>query len=139
MEDSLYRISVKGLIGDGQGRYLVIRTTEAGWELPGGGMDHGEEPHSALARELREELGVDVTIKAENPVYVSSDLTKHGKRAGMWRLWLVYNAEVDVDQIIIGDSVDALDWIFIDIRTLTQEDIDPTEYKLFYELQNAKL
>jgi ADP-ribose pyrophosphatase YjhB (NUDIX family) len=139
MEDSLYRISVKALIKDEQGRYLLIRTTDEGWELPGGGMDHGETPQEALSRELSEELGVNVIITDQSPVYVSSDLTRHGKRAGMWRLWLVYGAEVEIDQIVIGDNVDALDWAFIDIGSLSEANIDPTEYKLFRELQDIKL
>jgi 8-oxo-dGTP diphosphatase len=33
-----------------------------GWEFPGGKVEAGEDDHSALVRECREELGVGITV-----------------------------------------------------------------------------
>ncbi|MDR0183531.1 Nudix family hydrolase [Lysobacter arvi] len=60
---------VAGVIRDARGRVLLARRTEgrdlAGlWEFPGGKHEPGESAEAALARELREELGIDVDIGA---------------------------------------------------------------------------
>jgi 8-oxo-dGTP pyrophosphatase MutT (NUDIX family) len=50
------------LLGDGHGRVLLVKPTyRDGWLLPGGTVDAGEAPWAAAARELREELGLDLS------------------------------------------------------------------------------
>jgi 8-oxo-dGTP diphosphatase len=56
---------VVGLIGDGEGRWLVNCRPEGkplagSWEFPGGKYQGGETPLAALRRELDEELGIEV-------------------------------------------------------------------------------
>lgn len=58
---------VAGVIRDARGRILLARRTEgrelAGlWEFPGGKLEPGETPEQALARELREELGIEASV-----------------------------------------------------------------------------
>ena len=39
------------------------------WTLPGGGIDHGEDPRAAVIREIHEETGLDATVGETAHVY----------------------------------------------------------------------
>jgi 8-oxo-dGTP diphosphatase len=60
---------VAGLI-EADGKILVCQRRRGGafelmWEFPGGKLQSGETPATGLARELREELGVEAAVGAE--------------------------------------------------------------------------
>jgi 8-oxo-dGTP diphosphatase len=60
-------VAVYGLCEDGAGQVLLVRaarylTVAGNWFLPGGGINHGEHPVTALQREFREETGLLVEV-----------------------------------------------------------------------------
>jgi 8-oxo-dGTP pyrophosphatase MutT (NUDIX family) len=66
------RSSVIVVIFDHAGRVLLVRHSygRSRWTVPGGGIDKGEDPAGAAAREVREELGCDLAgLSALGPVY----------------------------------------------------------------------
>ncbi|MDO4712600.1 MAG: NUDIX hydrolase [Candidatus Saccharibacteria bacterium] len=65
-----YRVTVKGLVRDCQGRLLFVRERGGAWDLPGGGLEHGEEIFNALRREFREELRAEIDITAAPPIII---------------------------------------------------------------------
>ncbi|GAA4240887.1 NUDIX domain-containing protein [Actinomadura meridiana] len=57
---------VGGIVRDGSGRLLLVRRGrppgEGLWSIPGGRVEPGEHDRAAVARELREETGLDVSV-----------------------------------------------------------------------------
>ena len=75
--DPLIVLVVAVALIDVDGRLLIAQRPEgkkmAGlWEFPGGKVDPGEAPETALIRELNEELGIDVTESCLAPFTFAS-------------------------------------------------------------------
>lgn len=104
------------------GRYLVARRTRpadvAGlWEFPGGKVEPGETEERALAREIREELGVEITIGERIPGEwpLHGDLVLH-----LYAAALVDGEPMPLEQhdeirwVTIAEF-DSVDWLLSDI------------------------
>ncbi|HEX8226400.1 MAG TPA: NUDIX hydrolase [Candidatus Saccharimonadales bacterium] len=68
-EPCYYRVSIKGLVVDETGRFMLVKEDHGKWELPGGGLDHGEDPIIGLKREIQEEMGLEVIHISPSPKY----------------------------------------------------------------------
>lgn len=68
MSEKLFRLAVRAVIRDEQGRCLLLRRSPANkgfvgqWEWPGGKTDPGEAFDEALRREAREETGLEIEL-----------------------------------------------------------------------------
>jgi 8-oxo-dGTP diphosphatase len=58
-----FTVTVAAVISDDAGRILLLRhrfRPGAGWGMPGGFIEQGEQPDEALRRELREEVELEI-------------------------------------------------------------------------------
>jgi len=64
------RVAVDFIIRFSEGLVLVKRKYEvSGWDIPGGFVEYGETAEQAVAREAKEETGLDVEIESLLGVY----------------------------------------------------------------------
>ncbi len=58
-----FTVTAGAIVSDNSGRVLLLKhrfRPGAGWGMPGGFIERGEQPEAALKRELREEIGLEV-------------------------------------------------------------------------------
>jgi 8-oxo-dGTP diphosphatase len=69
------------------------------WTLPGGGLDHGEDPRDAVLREVREETGLDADVGESARVYSAHlpGVWRDGRRVDAHALRIVYDGWVAPD------------------------------------------
>jgi ADP-ribose pyrophosphatase YjhB (NUDIX family) len=110
---------------------LVVKENRSQWSLPGGGVDHEEDIHDALKRELYEEALIETpfteTIVDTAVMFVES------KEA--WLMWLVY--VVDIEDFSFGIGPDADEVAFMDPRQF--KDSPHRSEQLVYEFATKHL
>ncbi|MFI6822345.1 NUDIX hydrolase [Micromonospora sp. NPDC050187] len=67
MLEPLRRIAAYAVCADSVGRVLLVRASERSgtpgtWSLPGGAVDHGEDPNHTVVRETAAETGLSVAV-----------------------------------------------------------------------------
>lgn len=106
------RLIVVAIVRDEDGRVLLCRMpADRGvfpgqWGLPGGGVEEGERIEDALRREVREELGVDVT--SCRPLLFSDGthrkLFPDGSSREIYMVFLLYECRVAPGPLRLGEE-----------------------------------
>lgn len=91
--ECFYRISVKALIlNEDRDKFLITKEDNGKWELPGGGLDWYTSPQDDVKREIKEEMGLDVTWVAKHPAYFLTVLSGLPEKP---RANVLYEVKVD--------------------------------------------
>jgi ADP-ribose pyrophosphatase YjhB (NUDIX family) len=86
------------------------------WTLPGGGIDHGEEPRQTVVREVREETSLTCTVGDVLDIGSThfEGTAPSGRREDFHALQIVFNAEVSDGEpavLEVGGTTDAVAWV----------------------------
>lgn len=124
MKPGEFHLTVIGIVQDLEGRFLVTRRNldkewAAGWwELPGGGVNAGEDSKDAIIREIKEEVGIDVSNAKGGHIYTYKNESPEEKN----------NYFVDVYNFV-------LDFKASDIK-VQEEEVLEFNIATFEEIQN---
>ncbi len=110
MENKKVGVSQKAILYNSEGKMLTIRRSETSptralfWDLPGGILESGEDMKEAIAREIREETGLEV----KNLSILDSGSWSEGDN--FW-VTICYAASVDSSEVKLSYEHDSFQWI----------------------------
>ncbi len=99
------------------GRVLLVQEIGGRWTLPGGRMNVGETPQEALAREMMEEVGVNVVVGA------IVDCVVFASASGRSHFVPVFLATVDPAQALVLEEAEIAAAGWFDLKSLGEVEI----------------
>jgi len=131
-EPCFYRVSVKGIVIDDQGRILLAHESDGTWDMLGGGLDHGEDPTVCLKREIQEETGLTVTKVWPEPKYF---ITAHKLANNIYIANVIYQIELEDLEFTPSDECQELR--FFNAQEMSGLRLPPNIQKLHDLLQTS--
>ena len=134
------RVIVVGLIHNKRGECLLCRMLPdrgvfpGQWGIPGGGIETGEQAETALRRELREEVGLEVSDI--EPLFFTDGLyTKcfpGGAQRPIYMIFLVYICRATGETVTLNPEFE--DYAWVSHEALGDYDLNVETVKTFSRL-----
>jgi len=114
--EPLRRIAAYAACADSSGRWLLVRAsarsgTPGAWSLPGGAVDHGENPNDTVVRETAAETGLSVSVVRLRDVLADMRALPH-RGVTIHTDRLIYEVTVRGGTLIdrVGQPTDVVRW-----------------------------
>ncbi len=145
---SVHRTIVSALVMSQDGKLLMGKKHQSKggvyadcWHIPGGGVDNGEDEKTALKRELREEIGIDIT--GQNVQLIddggsgqSKKTLDDGEKVLCKMSFHVYRVDLnqlaDDVELKLDDDLVKVEWV--NLMNLNNYKLTPPSQKLFRKL-----
>lgn len=141
------RVVVSAVLISKDNKILLGKTREGGvypdsWHIPGGGVDEGETKESALVREVKEEVGLnikDLSIKllsdSDSDEAIKTDRNT-GEKVLVKMQFNVYQVSLDevADDLNISMDDDLRECEWVSLKNLKDYNLTPPSIKLFKRL-----
>lgn len=132
-----FRIIVVGIVLNELGEYLICKMPKGRgvfpdqWGLPGGGIEEGEMMEAALRRELREELGTEVSdIK---PLFFTDGQHKKffpdGAQREVYMIFLIFSCKAATTELVLAPEFS--DYAWVKQEALTKYDLNSATIATF--------
>ncbi|NBD74146.1 NUDIX domain-containing protein [Patescibacteria group bacterium] len=107
-------VAQKAIIDRGDGRVLITRDERDpdAWELPGGRLHKDEDPKDGLVREVREELGIEIIVRA--PIAATQFLHVREQVTALLITWAAALVGSPDEVVPRGGEVAEVDWVGAD-------------------------
>lgn len=94
INDAWYRISAKAIIYNDKWQILLCKESSGIWDIPGGWLNHGEDPRDCIKRELVEEMWLQITSISSTPIcFITAH--KESSKSRPWISNICYKVEVN--------------------------------------------
>lgn len=113
MEIPLHIVAAGGIVEDGKGNVLLVKTYNSGWVFPGGQVEVGETIDEAVIREIKEESNIDVSVHQLIGIYSNTGayLLKDGINKMPTKVMFDFICRYEGGELGVSDETSDSRWV----------------------------